>query len=117
MYIAYGWPKLLSIGAAQPQPVVHLSAQEGWLLLVTSLHVQVWSANQVGQSIIFWGGKWWWDRVCAFGEFLHWMENYDEYSTSPKFVQRFELRVTLTVGLNFCNPCGMCGTQSELNIQ
>jgi hypothetical protein len=110
MYIAYGWPKLLSIGAAQPQPVVHLSAQEGWLLLVTSLHVQVWSANQVGQSILFWevnGG--------GIGSVL--LENFDEYSTSPKFVQRFELRVTLTVGLNFCNPCGMCGTQSELNIQ
>uniref|UniRef100_A0A7I4D4R9 RIC1 C-terminal alpha solenoid region domain-containing protein n=1 Tax=Physcomitrium patens TaxID=3218 RepID=A0A7I4D4R9_PHYPA len=46
MYVAYGWPKLLSIGTSSPQPVVHLSVQAGWLLLVTSTQVQVWSADQ-----------------------------------------------------------------------
>jgi hypothetical protein len=47
MYVAYGWPKLLSIDSSSPQPVVHLSVQAGWLLLVTATQVQVWSADQV----------------------------------------------------------------------
>lgn len=46
MYVAYGWPKLLSIDNRSPQPVVHLSVQAGWLLLVTATQVQVWSADQ-----------------------------------------------------------------------
>ncbi|KAG0587383.1 hypothetical protein KC19_2G160700 [Ceratodon purpureus] len=47
MYIAYGWPKLLSIDSSSPQPVVHISVvQAGWLLLVTATQVQVWSAGQ-----------------------------------------------------------------------
>ncbi|XP_024394918.1 uncharacterized protein [Physcomitrium patens] len=46
MYVAYGWPKLLSIDSSSPQPVVHVSVHSGWLLLVTAAQVQVWSAEQ-----------------------------------------------------------------------
>ncbi|KAH9536131.1 hypothetical protein CY35_17G090800 [Sphagnum magellanicum] len=47
MYVAYGWPKLLSISAGSSQgDIVHLSVLQDWLLLVSSSRVQIWSASQ-----------------------------------------------------------------------
>eukprot|EP00250_Pteridium_aquilinum_P014754 c22181_g1_i1 orf=80-2449(+) len=44
MYVAYGWPKVLS--TASPDPVVYLKASSGLLLLVSSSHLEVWSIAQ-----------------------------------------------------------------------
>jgi hypothetical protein len=47
MYVAYGWPKLLSISPGSSQDdIVHLSVLQDWLLLVSSSRVQIWSASQ-----------------------------------------------------------------------
>ncbi|KAI5071151.1 hypothetical protein GOP47_0013402 [Adiantum capillus-veneris] len=44
MYVAYGWPKVLS--TASPDPIVHIKASSGLLLLVSSSHLEVWSIAQ-----------------------------------------------------------------------
>jgi hypothetical protein len=52
MYVAYGWPKLLSISAGSSQDdIVHLSVLQDWLLLVSSSRVQIWSASQVSEFL------------------------------------------------------------------
>jgi hypothetical protein len=50
MYVAYGWPKLLSISAGSSKyNIVHLIALQDWLLLVSSSRVQIWNASQVSE--------------------------------------------------------------------
>lgn len=44
MYVAYGWPKVLS--TASPDPIVYLKASSSLLLLVSSSHLEVWSIAQ-----------------------------------------------------------------------
>lgn len=47
MYVAYGWPKVLSTAASSPQDIiVHLKASNGLLLLVSSSHLEIWSTSQ-----------------------------------------------------------------------
>jgi len=50
MYVAYGWPKLLSISAGSSKDnIVHLFVLQDWLLLVSSSRVQIWNASQVSE--------------------------------------------------------------------
>lgn len=44
MYVAYGWPKVLS--TASPDPIVYLKVSSSLLLLVSSSHLEVWSIAQ-----------------------------------------------------------------------
>lgn len=44
MYVAYGWPKVLS--TASPDPIIYLKASSSLLLLVSSSHLEVWSITQ-----------------------------------------------------------------------
>lgn len=49
MYIAYGWPKVLSTASDTshvPQEIVYLKTSNGLLLLVSSSHLEVWSTTQ-----------------------------------------------------------------------
>ncbi len=56
MYVAYGWPKLLSISPGSSQDdIVHLSVLQDWLLLVSSSRVQIWSASQVSEFLTAFG--------------------------------------------------------------
>jgi hypothetical protein len=50
MYVAYGWPKLLSISAGSLKDnFVHQFVLQDWLLLVSSSRVQTWNASQVSE--------------------------------------------------------------------
>ncbi|MCO5564252.1 hypothetical protein L7F22_017910 [Adiantum nelumboides] len=44
MYVAYGWPKVLS--TASPDPIVYIKASSDLLLLVSTSHLEVWSIAQ-----------------------------------------------------------------------
>ncbi|KAH7433091.1 hypothetical protein KP509_07G054900 [Ceratopteris richardii] len=44
MYVAYGWPKVLSTKSSDP--IVYLKASSGLLLLVSSSHLELWSIGQ-----------------------------------------------------------------------
>ncbi len=55
MYVAYGWPKLLSISAGSSKDnFVHLFVLQDWLLLVPSSRVQMWNASQVSEWVRSW---------------------------------------------------------------
>ncbi len=55
MYVAYGWPKLLSISAGSSKDnIVHLFVLQDWLLLVSSSRVQIWNASQVSGWVSSW---------------------------------------------------------------
>jgi hypothetical protein len=50
MYVAYGWPKLLSISAGLSKDnIVHRFVLQDWLLPVLSSRVQIWNASQVNE--------------------------------------------------------------------
>ena len=47
MYVAYGWPRILSVKADSVQEdVVHLSLNDDYLVVVSTVSVQIWSGDQ-----------------------------------------------------------------------
>lgn len=47
MYVAYGWPRTLSVKADGVQEdVVHLSLNDDYLVVVSTVSVQIWSGDQ-----------------------------------------------------------------------
>jgi hypothetical protein len=47
MYVAYGWPRTLSVKADNVQEdVVHLSLNDEYLVVVSTVSVQIWSGDQ-----------------------------------------------------------------------
>ena len=47
MYVAYGWPRTLNVKADSVQEdVVHLSLSDDYLVVVSTVSVQIWSGDQ-----------------------------------------------------------------------
>ena len=47
MYVAYGWPRTLSVKTDHAQEdVLHLSLNDDYLVVVSTVSVQIWSGDQ-----------------------------------------------------------------------
>jgi len=47
MYVAYGWPRVLSVKADSVQEdVIHLSLNDDYLVVISTVSIQIWSGDQ-----------------------------------------------------------------------
>lgn len=47
MYVAYGWPRVLSVKADSVQEdVIHLSLNDDYLVAISTVSIQIWSGDQ-----------------------------------------------------------------------